>query len=113
MTRIVTVMPTEAQDQIKLVVWLRNQGIKVAASANGGKRAYAEGVKLQRMGVSAGFPDLCIPLPIYPYHGLFLELKREKGGQVSDEQRYWLDYLNKMGYMAKVTRGLEDAKRVV
>ena len=31
---------------------------------NGGSRNKAEAVKLKQMGVKAGIPDLCLPVPI-------------------------------------------------
>lgn len=106
-------VPTEAQDQIRLVTWLWKQGIRVSASANGGSRNLLEALKFKRMGVSPGFPDIEIPLPSGSYHGLYIELKREKGGKVSESQTEWLNYLQEKGYYAKVAFGFEDAKRIV
>ena len=113
MTRTVTKIPTETQEQIKLATWLSKQGIKFTASANGGSRSYLEAAKLKRMGVSAGFPDIFIPIPSGPYHGLLIELKREIGGKVSDSQICWLQYLREKGYYAEVCKGFEEAKEVV
>lgn len=107
------VVPTEQQDQIKLAVWLWKQGIKFNASANGGSRNYLEAAKLKRMGVSSGFPDLEIPIPSGPYHGLYIELKRVKGGVVSESQREWLSHLNKNGYFARVAKGFEEARDLI
>jgi VRR-NUC domain len=71
-------------------------------------------MKLKRMGVSAGFPDIEIPLPIPGlYHGLYIELKRQKGGFLSDAQLDWLKYLNGQGYHAVRANGFEEAKQVV
>lgn len=105
--------PTEEVEQIKLAVWLAKMGIRFTASANGGKRNYWEAVKFKRMGVSAGYPDIEVPLPSGPYHGLYLELKRQSGGKISAQQQDWLNYLNEKGYWAKVAYGFEDAKRIV
>lgn len=106
-------VPTEAQDQIKLVVWLSKMGIRVSASANGGSRNLLEALKLKRMGVSPGFPDIEVPLPSGPYHGLYIELKRVSGGVVSQNQKDWIDYLNSKGYYARVAKGLQQAKDIV
>lgn len=103
----------EEQEQIRLAVWLKKMGIRFAASANGGKRNWLEGAKLKRMGVSAGFPDIFIPLSCGHYHGLFLEIKRSKGGKVSDAQIDWLTYLQGGGYRAEVAHGFEQAKALV
>lgn len=105
-------IPTEAQEQIKFATWLSKRGVKFSASANGGSRNYIEAAKFKRMGVSAGFPDIEIPLPVKPYHGLYIEIKRLKGGRVSDLQKEWLDYLNKHGYCAMVAYGCEEAKDI-
>ncbi len=115
MTRIVKtpLIPTEAQEQIKLVVWLQKQGIRVSASANGGSRNLFEAMKFKRMGVSAGFPDIEIPFPCGGYHGLYIEMKRLKGSVTSDAQRDWLDYLNAKGYYAAIAHGFEQAKSIV
>lgn len=106
-------IPTEEEDQIKLVTWLKKQGIPVAASANGGKRNLWEAMKLKRMGVSSGFPDLFIPLANRQFTGLFIELKRISGGLVSDQQLEWMRILRKNGFAAEICRGLDQAKKVI
>jgi|ERR1700690_779823 len=106
-------MPTEDQDQAKLCTWMTRQGIRHFAIPNGGRRFYAEALKFKRCGVQPGVPDLCIPIPSGSYHGLFLELKREKGGRVSDAQIYWLTFLREQGYYADVGNGFEEAKQIV
>lgn len=117
MTRIVkakrkSLTPTEDHEQIMFVTWLRNQGYRVAASANGGKRNLFEAMKLKRMGVSAGFPDIFVPLPRAIYHGFFVEMKRVSGGKVSDLQLEWLSYLRLMGYYAEVANGFDEAREL-
>jgi hypothetical protein len=72
-----------------------------------------EAMKLKRMGVSPGIPDLCIPIPSGGYHGLYIELKREKGGKVSANQSDWLAFLTEKGYYAHVAKGFEEAKEMV
>jgi len=106
-------VPTESDDQILLAVWLKKKGIRFTASANGGKRNYYEAIKLKRMGVSPGFPDIEIPYPSGKYHGLYIELKRKKGGKVSPEQAEWLQYLRDKGYYAEIAHGFEEAKEIV
>jgi hypothetical protein len=105
-------IPTEAQEQIKFVVWLKKQGFRPVASANGGSRNLMEAMKMKRMGVSPGFPDIEVPLPSGPYHGFYVEMKRQKGGKVSEEQREWLEYLKDKGYFAEVAYGFEQAKEM-
>lgn len=117
MTRIVSlkkVLPTEAQEQILFVTWLKKQGYRVSASANGGSRNLFEAMKFKKMGVSPGFPDVEVPLPLPggPYHGFYIEMKRQKGGKVSPEQAEWLAYLKDKGYFAEVAYGFEHAKEM-
>lgn len=72
-------VPKEDHEQICLASWLDRKGILFTASANGGSRYMAEAVKLKRMGVKAGFPDITIPIARKGYHGLYIELKRISG----------------------------------
>ena len=94
------------------VVWLKKQGFRPVASANGGSRNLMEAMKMKRMGVSPGFPDIEVPLPSGPYHGFYVEMKRQKGGKVSEEQREWIEYLKDKGYFAEVAYGFESAKEM-
>jgi hypothetical protein len=103
---------TEEHEQTIFVVWLKKQGFWVSASANGGSRNLFEAMKLKRMGVSAGFPDIFVPLPTPKYHGFFCEMKRLKGGKVSEAQLEWLQYLRDKGYYAEVAQGADEAKEL-
>ena len=62
------------------------------------------------MGVKKGVPDLCLPVPRGPYTGLYLELKKP-GGRLSEEQKWWLDQLNRQGCCATVCYGWEEARQ--
>ena len=42
---------------------------------NGGKRNPAEAARFKAMGVKAGVPDLCLPVPMNGYAGLYIEMK--------------------------------------
>ena len=118
MTRIVKVkqlkeaIPKEDYEQIVFVIWLKKQGFGVSASANGGSRNLYEAIKLKRMGVWAGWPDVFVPLPTPIYHGFFCEMKRRKGGKVSPAQVECLQYLRDKGYYAEVANGADEAKEL-
>ena len=105
-------IPTERQEQIWFITWLRKQGYRCHHSPNGGKRNILEGYNLKMMGVSAGFPDVEVPLPSGHYHGFYCEMKPIKGGRLTDEQREWLSYLRDKGYWAEVAHGFEEAKEM-
>lgn len=106
-------VPKEDQEQIKLAVWLAKKGIRFFAIPNGGHRNYLEAAKFKRMGVQPGVPDLCIPIASGGHHGLYIELKRQKGGKVSETQQDWLAYLTEAGYFCSVCYGFEAARDVV
>lgn len=116
-------MTTEAQEQTALVRWFSMQYPhlrgRLVASANG---AYLQGNSRQRavragqmlaQGMAPGFPDLFLPVPSKGKHGLFIEMKRAKGGVVSGKQKEWITWLNEMGYEAHVCRGSEEAMKVI
>jgi len=102
---------SEEREQMAFVNWLLMQGVFFYA-INNGARTMGEAVKLKRLGLRKGICDICIPLPIAPYHGLYLELKRQSGGVVSKEQKACIEVLRKLGYKAEVARGCEEAIRI-
>jgi hypothetical protein len=61
-------------------------------------------VKLKKMGVVAGIPDLFVPS-----WKLYIELKREKGGAVSPAQKKIMSYLQRVGYTVFVCHGATEA----
>lgn len=74
--------------------------------------------KMVSEGVRAGVPDICLPWPVFPYHGLYIELKiesrrQEKNGGCSPDQLDYLDYLSKAGYRCHVCYSWKDAWRVI
>lgn len=99
---------TEQQEQFKAVAWLRKNNVLFYHVPNGGHRDFLEGVKFKRLGVSAGVPDLVVPVARKGHHGLYIELKRQSGGSVSDRQRWWLARLAEEGYDCYVAKGADD-----
>ena len=97
-------------EQRELVRWFRQAwpGVRIFAIPNGGARSPATAGRLKAEGVAAGVPDLFIPA-----WGLWVEMKRTKGGSVRAEQKDWISYLESVGYCAKVCKGAEDAKRQI
>lgn len=66
----------------------------------------------RQMGCKKGAPDLCLPVPMGKYHGLYIEMKNERG-RLSQEQKKWMKALSDMGYLAVCCRGWEKAKEVL
>lgn len=108
---------SEHAEQVSLVQWFDKEFPKLRgrlfAIPNGGHRHPAEAARLKLEGVRAGVPDLFLPVPAGGKHGLFIEMKREKGGRLSPEQKDWLAHLNEQGYRAEVCKGFEAAKAVI
>ncbi len=103
----------EQDEQIKLATWLKKRGILFTASANGVACHRFERMKLARMGVSAGFPDILIPIARKGSNSLYIELKKRRGGSLSDEQAFWLEQLNKEGHRALRADGADEAIKIV
>lgn len=103
----------ERDEQIKLCVWMTQQGILFYAIPNGGTRHPLEAFNLKRTGLKAGVPDLCIPVPSKGFHALYIELKAPYGGLVSDFQQTWINDLNQKGNLAKVCYGFLEAKKTI
>lgn len=110
-------MLTEEQEQALLHQWaMRHQDNRLKllfAIPNGGQRNAIVGAKLKATGVKKGVPDLLLPIPNKTHHGLFIELKRVKGSNISPEQKTWLKNLNNQGYMAVVCKGFEEARQTI
>lgn len=105
-------IPTERQEQIWFVTWLKKRGYKVHHSPNGGRRHILEGYNLKLMGVSRGFPDVFVALKCGPYTSFFVEMKPVKGGKLEDEQVEWLNHLRSQGFYAECAHGFVEAKEM-
>lgn len=110
-----TPVPKEEQEQRWLLdwVWLNAAAHPELALfyhiPNEGKRSERQGYELKRQGMRPGFPDNCLPVPRGPYGALYIELKRTAGGRVSEDQKWWIDALNRAGNCAMVCKGWESA----
>jgi len=103
--------PTEAEEQEAFVEWLSIYGIAHFAAPSSffgdkSKRFYGMIAKLKKQGWSSGWPDLVILLP---GKVLFIEMKRIKGGVVSEQQKAWHKALADLNYDVYVCNGAEDA----
>ena len=75
--------------------------------------AAADVSRCQWQGVTPGVPDICLPVARGGYHGLYIELKRLKGGRVEECQQWYLANLSRQGYKAVVCKGWEAARDVI
>lgn len=112
-------VPTEYEEQCLLFKWIRENesnypALKFAnASLSGIRLSIHLAAKAKRSGMVRGFPDIFIPIRNSVYNGLFIELKRIKGGVVSKEQKEFISFLNKQGYSAVVCKGHKEAICVI
>lgn len=107
------IVKSEDEEQELLCSWMTEQGIRFYAVPNGGKRDIVEAVKFKRTGVSPGVPDLCVPVARGGYHGLYIELKRQRGATLSEKQKEWIEFLVNNGYYAQVAYGFDEARKTV
>jgi len=112
-------IPTENAEQAALFQWAElasgaHPELRLLhAIPNGGLRDGRTAAILARTGVKSGVPDLCLPVARGGWHSLYLELKRAKGGRVSENQKNWINALNDQGNKAVVCHGFEQAKQAI
>lgn len=82
------------------------------AIPNGGHRHKATAARLKAEGVKRGLPDVCLPVARNGAHGLYIELKTERG-KPTPEQLGWIRALRRQGYAAEVCRGWESARSMI
>ena len=81
---------------------------RLFAIPNGGHRHPAVAAKLRAEGVRPGVPDLMLPVARCGFHGLFIEMKADKG-KVRGNQQDWHEYLDAQGYLVAVCFNPEAA----
>ena len=112
-------LPTEGEEQATLFTWAQMQSRRrpelklLFHIPNGGSRNKIEAAHLKAQGVKSGVPDLFLPVARGVWYGLFVELKRQKGGRVSDQQRRWIEALERQGYRAEIACGWKDAAQII
>ena len=106
-------IPTEYEDQCIVFDWLkycRLDGADMAFASLGGIRLpIGLAVKAKRAGNKQGVPDILLDCGRQGFKGLRIELKREKGGVLSQEQQDWHFRLKQEGFMVVVAKGANEA----
>lgn len=111
--------PTEDTEQMQLFEWARWASGKYPELElmyhipNGGGRSKAEAGRFKAMGVKAGVPDIFLPCARGGWHGLYIELKRLRGGSVSPAQKQWIELLKEQGYRCIVCKGMDAAREEI
>jgi len=83
---------------------------------NGGNRNIREAARLKKQGVKPGVADIFLPIPMDPYHGLYIEMKRQKKdgrSVITEDQVDFLMAAKKQGYRCEVCYGAESAIRAI
>lgn len=103
-------LPTEHEEQRDFIRWFRRTypGVRIFAIPNGGERSKVEAQRLVVEGVSRGVPDLYVPA-----WRVWIEMKRQKGGTVSPDQKDWHAYLASIGDRVIVAKGSLEAQEKV
>ena len=97
------ITPYETEEQQALFTWAALQTAVypelelMFAIPNGGLRHKKTAHTLKAEGVKAGVPDIFLPAPHAGYNGMFIEMKRQVGGKLSDAQRMLLRRLEIQG----------------
>jgi hypothetical protein len=89
------------------------------AIPNGARTSMSVARRLKAEGLRKGCPDLFLAQPRPArgggpgYAGLWLEMKRTRGGRVAPEQRQWHTALLAAGYDVRVCRGWVEAATAI
>lgn len=110
--------PTEHAEQVAVIKWAEENlpaeiNALFFAIPNGERTGWGTAKKTTAEGRKPGVPDLFLACARLGYHGLFIEMKREKGGTVSAEQHAMHDALRLSGYFVAVCHGAELAKQTL
>lgn len=118
MTTAKTAIKSEHDEQCAFIRWCHNHPTEprlklIYSHLNGMRASIGAAVKEKKAGATAGIPDLFLPVPAGDYHGLYIELKKTKGGVVSDAQKMWIGLLSQQGYAVAVCKGKDEAVDIV
>jgi hypothetical protein len=102
-------LPTEEREQMAVVQYLELKGHKFTAIPNetgGGVEHYRRATKMKRQGVRKGFPDM---VAIINNQFICIEMKRIKGSKISQEQKDWIEAIERASIPVKVCYGSDEA----
>jgi hypothetical protein len=113
---------TEYEHQAAVIRWARTMAAAgesrldlLHGDSSGVRVPIGCAVKIKAAGAIKGWPDLFLPVPeVDPFKpfltaGLFIELKRSKGGRLTVEQSMIHRRLREQGYRVEVCLGAEEA----
>ena len=83
------------------------------AIPNGGLRDKITASKMKAEGQKPGVPDIMCAIPRDGFYGLFIEMKKRKGGKVSPEQEKTMRLLADKGYKTEIAYGASQALNIL
>ena len=109
--------PPESEEQKALFDWWKRtpyaRHFVMYHIPNGGRRNKITGARLKAEGVVAGVPDVFLASPRQGFHGLYIEMKRQRGGTVQATQKELITALRQAGYRVEVCMGWWEAREVI
>ena len=109
--------PPESEEQKALFDWWQHSRhaphLVMYHIPNGGRRDAITGARLKAEGVVAGVPDIFLAVPRQGFHGLYVELKRQKGGSLESSQEDIIARLRQAGYRVEVCMGWWEAREAI
>jgi hypothetical protein len=114
-------VPTESQEQATIIDWARTWGAKMdgldmlhsipngAVLGNPHYNRFALIGKLKAEGLKPGVSDLFLAVARHGFHGLYIEMKRKRGGVLSEEQKSWMLRAQEEGYKTAICESAEKA----
>jgi hypothetical protein len=111
---------TEANYQQQVVEWARLAHMSgkypnldmLHCSLNGVKLSGTQAKIAKGQGMLSGVPDLFLPVPKNGFHGLFIEMKSEKG-RLSTNQTWFLSKVELLGYKIAVCYSANEAIKTI
>ena len=111
--------PLESWEQEQVINWKKNNILKypclkyMSGSISGIKMSQGARAKMVKQGFISGVPDIDLPAKNKFFSGLHIELKRQKGGVLSDAQEETLQFLADQGRSCHVCKGHRAAISVL
>lgn len=114
-------VPLETTEGKSLMIWCKMNRMKypeldyIYHIPNGQDRDFKIAAVLKAEGLKPGVSDYCLPVARFPYHGLYIELKRIKKSlsRVTAEQEDFIDFVTGQDYKAEVCYGWAQASDVI
>lgn len=107
-------MNLEDKLQASCVKWFRLQHphLTMFAIPNGGQRTAVTGALMKKTGTLAGVADLFLMYGIFPYNGLFIEMKVGKNKQTESQVKFQ-QKAEQAFFKYEICRSLDEFKEVI